>query len=68
MAAEIVEGLVLQMIWISAEDFFLAGGEAFFFFETEHDRNILIAVKSIGDEEGNHYDVRSPSELCPNRL
>jgi hypothetical protein len=48
-----------------AEDVLLAGGKAFFFFEAEHHGDVLVAVKAIGDEEGDDDDIGRVRELGP---
>ena len=61
----VVEGLLVKVIRVVAEDFLLAGGEAFFFFKAEHHGDVLVAVEAIGDEEGDDDGVWSLGHLGP---
>lgn len=58
-----VESLIAKLVWITAENFFLAGSFAFFFFKAKHDGNILITMQAICDEERDDDVIRRLREL-----
>ena len=61
----VVERLFADVVGIVAEDFFLARGEALFFFKAQHHRDVLVAVEAISDEEGDHDGILSFGHLRP---
>ena len=61
----IIEGFAAELVRVVAEDFALAGGGSNLGFNAKQHWNVLVGMKTVGDEKGDDDHIRSRSHLMP---